>query len=166
MAAQPILICSADDEWTLEALHLASAASYHTGQSIILLQMVPVDHPYYLGQDFENRRYSAKEQRIMRQFQRVLEEYGVSYQASPFQYVSLAEAIVDAAEQFDAATVFATLPASRLPFWRRFEMWSLRRTMKRQQRAFYALDDPLEGILLPTMPEEPEPVQLDAHHPA
>jgi len=152
MDTQVILICAADHPWTLEALHLAGSLSLDTGWDIKLLKLVAVDNPYLLGAADADayRHYSLAEHQQLQAYIATLEAYGVSFSTDLFQYVSRAEAIVDAAEQFGASIVFATLPHYRLSVWRRFELWNMRRQLNRQHRTLYTLENALDALVWPS----------------
>ena len=151
MDTHVILICAADHLWTLEALHLASSLALDTGWTIRLVKLVAVDNPYLLGTADAGayRHFTLAEHEQLQEYIATLEAYGVDFSTDLFQYVSRAEAIVDAAEQFDATIVFATLPPYLFPLWRRFELWNLRRQLKRQHRTLYSLENALDALVWP-----------------
>ena len=156
MDTQIILVCIADHQWTLEALHLASSLALDTGWSVELVKLVPVDNPYQLGVADAYRHYTLAEQEQVDAYVKTLEDYGVDFTLTLFQYISRAEAIVDAAEQVDASVVFATLPHGLFAFWRRIELWNIRRQLKHQHRTLYTLDNALEALVWPPPgPREP-----------
>ncbi len=155
MATQNILICIDEPQWTLEALHLASALALDTGWPIRLVKLVPVGGPTLLGQDGAYRQVTPAESREVQSYIATLQDYGVTYSLTLFQYLTRADAIVDVAGELDAPVVFATLPHSRLAWWRRFGLWTLRRQMAQQGRKLYTLENALEALVWsPPVPQE------------
>lgn len=149
MDAHGILICIADHQWTLEALHLGSALALDLACPITLVKFVPVDHPSYLGMAEAYWRYTVAEREQVRDYVVTLEKYGADFSVGLFQYVTHTDAIVSAAEQWNAAVVFATLPQHWFFFWRRLALWSFRRRLAGQHRALFTLDNPLEAVVWP-----------------
>ena len=68
------------------------------------------------------------------EYQATVEDYGVEFAPLLFQYDSLAEAIAQAVEHVNARIVFAKIPDSVIPFWTRYQRWSLNRQFARQNR--------------------------------
>lgn len=151
MDTQVILVCAADHQWTLEALHLASSLSLDTGWPVRLLKLVAVDSPWLLGLNDATayRHYTLAEHEQVTEYMKTLEDYGVSFTTDLFQYVSRLDAIVDAAGQYNASVVFATLPPYLLPLWRRFNLWNLRRRLARQHHILYTLENALDALVWP-----------------
>lgn len=171
MDTHAILVCAASHQWTLEALHLASSLSLDTGWPIELLKLVSVDNPYMLGVDDASayRHYTPAEHEQVMEYIRTLDDYGVRFTTDLFQYVSHVGAIVDAAEQYNAPVVFATLPHYLIPLWRRFDLWNLRRQLAHQNRTLYTLENALDALVWP-LPGRPIPtyehpvVPISEHH--
>ena len=67
-------------------------------------------------------------------YQATIEDYGVEFTAVLFQFVDLPDAIAQAAEHMNAQIVFAKIPESVIPFWTRFQRWSLNRQIACQKR--------------------------------
>ncbi len=147
MDAHHILVCVAEHQWTLEALHLACALASDSGGRVTLVKMVPVGHPLFLGDSDAYWHYSPAEREEMKAFVAILETYDVPFAAEVFQYVSLAGAIVDAADHFGASTIFATLPHRIIPLWRRYELWTMRRQFRQRNCPFYTLETALETLI-------------------
>jgi hypothetical protein len=137
-----IMVHMADRAWTLGALHLACAMARSPETGIILVRMIPVQHLSWLGTEYGYRALTEQEREALTSYQATAEDYGVSLCLESFQYVTLPEAISDAAEYFDAQTVFATLPKNTIPFVRRFQMWTLKRHLARQHCRFFSLERP------------------------
>jgi hypothetical protein len=152
MDARTILVCDSTYQWTLEALHLASAIAKTNGYVVTLVQLVPVDHPLHLGQAFAYRHYTDAERQAMAEYQATLEDYGVEHSSVLFQSVNRDDAIVSAAEQFHAIIVFATLPPSRIPGWRRLLIWNMHRRLKQHGCTLFTLDNTLDPLVWPPTP--------------
>ena len=150
-AEQIIMVQILDREWTQEALHCACRLARNTSATIVLVKMIPVQHPGWLGTDLGYQNFTAQEQAEYADYQTTLEDYGVEFTALLFQYLTLTDAIAQAAEHVNAQIVFARVPDSIIPFWTQFQQWSLKRQLTRQQRRLikdlvYDLDDPLPAI--------------------
>ena len=136
------MVHMADRAWTMDALHLACAMARSTEAGITLVKMIPVQHLSWLGTEDGYRNLTQQDWDNLSSYRATAEDYGVCLSLEPFQYVTLPEAISDAAEYFDAQTVFATLPKYTIPYVRRFHMWTLQRRLARQHRRFYSLERP------------------------
>jgi hypothetical protein len=129
-------------KWTLEALHLACAVARVSSWEVVLVKMVPVAHISWLGTELGYQNFSIADEEFLRVCLATAEDYGITASVRLFQYVTLSDGIADAAEYFDTQFVFATLPYYRLPGWRRFLMWRLRRQLAERGRSLYTLDRP------------------------
>jgi hypothetical protein len=129
-----MMIQIADPTWTLKALHCAGAMARQQSAKIVLVKMVPVQHMGWLGTDFGYLNISEQEREEIADYQSMLEDYGVEFELCLFQYATLAEALVEAAEYVNAQIVFATLPESAIPFWRSYQLLNLRRSLARSSR--------------------------------
>jgi hypothetical protein len=156
-----IMVRIGEPAWTLAALHLACAVARTHRCELLLVKMVPVSHASWLGTEFGNQNFTERDRRFLQECSATAEDYGITFSTGVYQYFTLSEAIVDAAEHFNTRIVFASLPQYKLPFWRRFLMWQMRRQFAKQGRLLYALDEtfPDEAqvphILVPA--ETPEP---------
>jgi hypothetical protein len=114
--------------------------------------MVPVSHVGWLGTEFGNQHFTEAHRRFLQDCASTVEDYGVPFSAEIFQYVTLSEAIVDAAQHFNTRIVIASLPHYKLPFWRRFLTWQMHRQLTKQRRLLYTLDEtPLHEPEVPQM---------------
>jgi hypothetical protein len=127
---------AADPAWTLEALHCAAVMAREQSATIALVKMIPVQHLSWLGTDMGYINLTEKEEQEIADYAETLEDYGVAYDLYPFQYATLADAIVQAAEHLKAQVVFATVPNSVIPFWRSYQLRDLRRHFAQAQRQF------------------------------
>jgi hypothetical protein len=133
-----IMVAAGERKWTLEAMHLACALARNTGKEIVLVKLISVSQPSYLGANFANWGYTAEDQVQVRDFTHTAEDYGVNLSLTVFEYIDFVPGLVQAAEHADADVVFATLPDSVIPYWRRLRLWDLRRQLK--ARTLYTLD--------------------------
>ena len=143
MAIQRIMVQIADREWTLAAVHRACTLARSVEAEIVLVKMLPVQHLSWLGTPFGAMDFTKLERAELRDYAATVEDYGVPFTLYQFQYFALADALSDAADHVDAQIVFATLPPSLLPFWRRFQLNGLRRCLAHHGRQLVDLSDPL-----------------------
>jgi hypothetical protein len=131
---QRIMVQIADPEWTQEALYDACIlARKHCGE-VALVKMLAVQHLSWLGTSEGLMGLSELDRAAMKNYEATVEDYGVNFSSHVFQYFSLPEAVVEAAEYLDADIVFATLPKSLVPQWHEFQMRKLRHRLARRQR--------------------------------
>lgn len=136
-----LMIVMGNAAWTQAALHLVCAMSQHDTSLVLLLKMIPVQHPQLLGTDAGLLDFSNDDAQGLREMSATAEDYGVGLQVQLFQYASYWSGIVDAAAQLDATAVIARIPASPIPYWQTFRRWWLHRRLARQQQLFFALED-------------------------
>lgn len=142
-----ILVQMSEPAWTMQALHLACALARNNMAQIILLRLMPVRHPSYLGTAFGNTPPANHEHNEMDEYAATAEDYGVALSVQPMQCVTTLEALVDAADQLDVDAVFAHISKSWLPYWQAFQTWNLKRQLSAAHRQLFTLD---------TMPQEDE----------
>jgi hypothetical protein len=145
MDTQSIMVQITDRRWTLAAMHLACALAREAGAEVALIKLVPVQHVGWLNTDFGYLQLTADDRKDMRDYQTIAEDYGVQSSRHFYQYATLPGAIVDAAAYVNAQAVFATLPSSIVPLWRKVQLWWLRRSLKRQQCELYTLEPPINA---------------------
>ncbi len=137
---QTIMVQLTDHRQTLATLHFACAMALHTGSRIVLVKMLPAEHPGWLGTDMGSWNLTAQDHDNMREYQATAEDYGVEVSGEIFQYLTLPEAIADAADYVDAQFVFAVVPGSVIPFWHRFQVWTLRKRLAQHGRQLFLPD--------------------------
>jgi hypothetical protein len=138
-----IMVQLGEPQWTSEALHLACTLARANACDLTIVKMVPVGQPGWLGTELGNRNFSAADQELLRECAITAEDYGVQVAVDLYQYLILSDAILDAAEYFDAHLTFATLPRYKLPFWRKFLMWRLHRQFQMRGRVLNTLEEPI-----------------------
>jgi hypothetical protein len=146
------LVQMADRAWTEAALHVACAMAHSSNGSegtVVLLRMIQMQHYSWLGTDFGWESFSPEESSAIWSYKAIAEKYGVELCVEPMQWLDYVDALVQAADDLDADAVFAHVPASKLPLWRRCQTWDLRRQLQHRQRALYTLDQPAQPIAIP-----------------
>lgn len=133
-----IMVQMADKQWTMEAMHLASAVARNTDARIVLLRLALANNPGLLG--WGMMAPTAEERRQMEEYASIAEDYGVEFDVQPMQFVTLVDALAQAARQRQAAALFAHIPHSSIPYWRRFRLWSLKRQLG--DCRLYTLEEP------------------------
>jgi hypothetical protein len=95
---------------------------------IALVKLIPVQHTSWLGTEWGYMNFTLQAQVEFDDYQATVEDYGIEFTPVLF------EGIAQVADYVDAQTVFAQLPASRIPLWTRFQRWTLGRHLARQKR--------------------------------
>jgi hypothetical protein len=140
MASRKIMVQVSNYRTTLEMLHLACAMAGDLKANVVMVEMVAAQHPGWLDTDFGIWSRAEQARREIASYRATAEDYGVEIELQPFQYITLVDAIADAADYVDADSVFANIPESIIPFWRRFQIWLLRRRLARCGRRLYLPD--------------------------
>jgi hypothetical protein len=122
-----IMVQMSDNQWTMEAMHLASALARNVGGEVVLLHLVLANNPGLLGWDIAAP--TPKELRQCEVYAAVAEDYGVEFCVQPMQYISLSEALAQAVELLGVHFLFANISRSKVPFWRYFQLWNLKRQL-------------------------------------
>jgi hypothetical protein len=151
-----VMVQIANREWTLEALHCACLLARNTSARIALVKMIPVQHASWLGTEWGYMYFTPQEQADFTDYQATIEDYGVPFTPLMLQYVTLAEATIQAAEHVNAQIVFARIPESRIPLWTKFQRRLLTRQLARQKRQWIqypAYNPDASSITLDTVAE-------------
>jgi hypothetical protein len=135
-----IMVQVTDKSHTLTALRAACDLACKNQHDIVLLKLVPVTHPSWLGTELGNLNLSDQDQRAFREYQLYAKSRAVTAKVSCLQSVTSVEAIIWAAECVKAQIVFAHLPHSLIPFWRLWQRWLLRRHLEQLQCQLYLSD--------------------------
>ncbi len=117
--------------------------------------MIPVQHTAWLGMDWGYLNFSSKDIRNLEDYQATVLDYGLDCELIRYQYTDFTAAVADVADALDAQIVFANVPASIIPAWRRLQLWWLNRRLTSQLCQF--IPQPIE---LPT----PAPLIKAAMH--
>lgn len=132
-----IVVEMSDERWTMEAMHLASALARSVNGKVVLLHLVLAKNPGLLGWGIAPP--TAREERQLQEYAAVAEDYGVEFWIQPMQFISSGDALVQAAEVISASVLFAHIPETQLHFWKRFQLWNLRRRLHNCR--LYTLDE-------------------------
>ena len=122
-----IMVQMADEQWTMEAMHLACALARNTQSRLVLLYLVMANHPGLLGWGMSPP--TTDEQDRIEVYAEVAEDYGVEFAMQPMQFISLTEALAQAVDLLDARVLFAYISPGRIPLWSRFQLWNLKRQL-------------------------------------
>lgn len=141
-----ILVQMGKAEWTTEALQAACTLARKNGDSVALVRLIQVTHPGYLGTELGNAPPSHEEYRKLLDYAASAEDYGVELTVHNMQCVTPLDAVADAAAQLEAGVVFAQVPESRIPYWRKFQIWNLERRLRSEKRQLVTLD-PAKGTV-------------------
>lgn len=131
-----IMVQFSDEQWTLEAMHLASALARNLNGQVVLLYLSLAPNPALLGWGMVPP--TIAEERQIQSCAAVAEDYGVAFWVQPVQFISLTEALGQTAELLKATALFAHIPPSSISLWHQFQLWSLRRHLGNCQ--LYTLD--------------------------
>lgn len=137
-----IMVQVADKKWTTEALHLACAMARNSNMSITLVRFMEVGHPGYLGTDMGYIAPTTQEYKDLQEYTATAEDYGVELDMSSIQCLSPLDVVAQAAEELAAEVVFARVPETSIPYWRKFQLWNLKRELKGQHCQLFTLDQP------------------------
>jgi hypothetical protein len=138
-----IMVQIADREWTLGALQRACALARAMPAQICLVHMVPVQAPGWLGTDLGYLDFDTDDAEDLATYIDMIETADVACTPLVFQYVTLADAIAQAAEHVDAQIVFAKIPQSIVPFWTSLQWRLLDRQLVRQGRRLFKPNAPV-----------------------
>jgi hypothetical protein len=135
MDAQAVIMVQIDGHgWTSSVLHYACSEARQRSARIALVKMIPAQYHNAVLTDLGFLNFSDQDRDELAGYQRTIAEYGVEYSTHCYYYATLRSAIALAAEKVNAQLIFATIPKSRIPFWRRLQLQRLRRYFSRQQR--------------------------------
>jgi hypothetical protein len=137
-----IIIQVTNKDWTMEALHLACAMARGGDTTISLVRFMEVCHPSYLGTIMGSIAPTQQEYQDLKDYQETAEDYGVELDVCSIQCLSALDVIAQAADELQADVVFARVPESTIPYWRKFQVWNLERSLKGQHCQLYTLDKP------------------------
>ncbi len=132
-----IIVHMSDEQWTMEAMHLASALARNVNGRIVLLHLVLANNPGLLG--WEIAAPDLTKNQLMKAYATVAEDYGVEFCVQPMQFINFVDALAEATSLFDASVLFAHIPQSKMPLWQRFQLWSLKHQLRNCR--LYTLDE-------------------------
>jgi len=144
-----IMVQISNRAWTLAALHSACVLARKMSAKVALVEMIPVQHVSWLGTDLGYMNFTDAMRADFVEYQAVVEDYGIECTPVLFQYDSFADAVAQAAEYVGAKMVFAHIPDSRIPFWTKFQLWSLNRQLMSQHCTLIQETGDSAGIFMP-----------------
>lgn len=134
MNTRPIVVVVDRLPWTLHALHLACAIARRNAAPLILLQMLPVNHPQMLGQPEGSMGFGTREIELLTLLVETADSYEIATTIRRCQYATYVGGLMAAADQLDAEMIFATLHGAGP-----LHNWRVRRLAKRLQRSGHQL---------------------------
>jgi hypothetical protein len=126
-----IMVVVGDRTWTLQAMHLACAIGRDNSGLVVVVKMVRVNNPVLLGDASGLVHYSAHDRHALQECEATAEDYNVPFRLHVCTYADYAAGLAAAADQLDAALIFAPPPHSRLQPWNRFQTWRLHHIVHR-----------------------------------
>jgi hypothetical protein len=141
MNVSRLMIVMGEPKWTLAALHLACVMPRSDQAELLLLKMVPVQHPLLLGTPGSSLGFTADDAQALENMAATAEDYGVLLTIRRCQYANYWNAVVDAAEQLRATSVLVYIPPSPIPYWQSLRHRWLVRQLARQSQLLLTLDD-------------------------
>ena len=126
-----ILLITGAPAWTQRAAHLAAATARETGAGVCILRPIPVDHLFDLGAATGETLLPFADFDALQAIVTTIESYGVAVVVNLYEYSDYAGGIISAAEQLNAAAVFAPAPTGPLAALNGLRLWWLRRALRR-----------------------------------
>jgi hypothetical protein len=137
-----VVVILGQPDWTAKAIHLACAPAHSSQSEVVLVKMIPVQHPMNLGAADGYINFSRQEQKQAREWMTIAQSYGAPCSLYVYQYASYVGGIVGVAASLDATTVLAQPYKSLLPLWSRFQQWRLREALAECGRSLQTLEQP------------------------
>jgi hypothetical protein len=144
-AISRIMIPLEEWDWTLKAVCFACVLSRSTGAKLVLVELIPVQHPSWMGTPLAD--LYRKEYPYLPKLEAMLEKKGIPFEVRAFHFLSFVEAIVQAAERYKVQVVFARVADSFIPFWQKFQGWRLRKSLEHNHRQLYESAEQLAPFL-------------------
>ncbi|MCU0498593.1 MAG: hypothetical protein MUF87_14675 [Anaerolineae bacterium] len=128
-----ILVQMTDPTWTSAALHRAYTLAQQHPSEVILLYMVPAT-PSTLGASRGFSTLTPRDSAALSTYHQIAKQYGQTLNLQQMPYVTLNDALAEAAEHFNARWTLAPAVTSRIPLWGRWQNWQRKQLFSRQQR--------------------------------
>lgn len=135
-----VAVILGEQDWTAKAIHLACALAHSSQSEVVLVKLIPVQHPLMLGEGEGYLNFTRQEQKKCREWLAIAQNYGAPCSLCVYQYASYVGGVVGAAAGLDAATVLAQPLKSLLPLWSRFQQWRLREALAEEGRSLQTLE--------------------------
>ncbi|MCL4250699.1 MAG: hypothetical protein KJ065_21290 [Anaerolineae bacterium] len=139
-----ILVQMADDQWTQRAMHLACTMAQQNKARIVLLWLVSVPNPGWLGAGLSEFIPTKRDTERQAVYTTIARDYGVECMVQRMDYYTLYGALVSAVDLLDAQVVFTKLPRGIFPLWDKFRLWDLRRQLSARDCELHTLNEPPE----------------------
>lgn len=136
-----VVVQISDRKWTTQAVHFACAMARNTHSRLVLLHLIAARNAYLLGTDLGTRLPTKPELEAIGEYELIAEEYGLEITLQRMQYECFGDALVQAVEVTHPSVLFANIPRSVFPFWRRIELWNLRHQLSSMNCQLYTLDE-------------------------
>lgn len=137
-----IMVHMADPQWTERAMHLACAMAQQHKAQIVLLWLIPVPNPGWLGAGPGEAIPTEQDTECQAVYMAIARDYQVDCTVQRMQYFTLDGALIDAADLLDAEVIFARLPKSIIPYWDKLRWWNLKRQLAAHNRQLNTLNKP------------------------
>lgn len=129
-----------DRAWTQEALHYACQRARESGAEVALLRLVPTRHARWLGTEFAYRPLTLSAYGDIGEHVATAEDYGFRLKLYHMSSLSTDEALIQAAEQFNAGVIVTRLEPSFVPYWNWFQTRRLEKLLRAQGCELCLLD--------------------------
>lgn len=155
-AMSTILIHVTDQTHTVAALRTACELACNNQHDIVLLKLIPVMHPGWLGtDDWGYMNLTSKDQEALLDYQRYAEKRGVQVEVCCMQSISTVDALIEAVENANVQIVFAHLPHTIIPFLRYWHR-KLQHRLEQHQCQLYLSDS--TATFMPTTMTQPSAI--------
>jgi hypothetical protein len=124
-----ILVQLADPLWTMHALRSACRMARDYQTDVTLLRLIPVQHVGWLGTELVEPHLPGGEYEALRSYLNIAQGFETTLNVQSMQYVSLGDALVDAAHYLDAVAVFAPPPQSKNRLLQKLQTWNFQRRL-------------------------------------
>lgn len=132
-----IMVQVTDPKQAINALNFACTIARTNHGCIVLLKLIPVSHPEWLGTEWGYMNFTPQEQQALKSYEQIVESCGIDVKTCVMQVMSTRNGIISAADSVDAQIVFARLPHSIIPFWHAWQTRKLRRALEHHQRQLF-----------------------------
>lgn len=140
-----IIVHMADPQWTARAMHLACGIAQQYKAQIVLLRLIPVPNPGWLGAGPGEAIPTGQDTSDYAFYKAIAKDYQVDCTVQRMQYFTLDGALMDAADLWDAQMIFAQLPKSIIPYWDKLRWWNMKRRLSAHNRQLNTLNEPADS---------------------
>jgi hypothetical protein len=133
-----VLVHMAETKWTISALACACEQARREQGEVILLKLLPANFLDWRGWKASEYLFSESEREDIAAYQALARQYGVPLRVHVMRATDEEQAIAAAAEQFDAASVYAAMPVHALRH--------LARDLELHQHQVYGVQQPAAAV--------------------